>query len=75
METILCDLVASQPGQEGKLFAAAKDAGHFEFAIELANRRPSALRPLIRAAGDYAVERPELALAAGMTALRGIANE
>lgn len=29
-ETILRDLVASQPGQEGKWFAAAKDAGFFE---------------------------------------------
>lgn len=73
-ETILCDLVASQPGQEGKWFAAAKDAGLFELAIELANRSPSDPRTLIRAARDFAVERPEFALAAGMTGLRGIAN-
>ena len=73
-ETILRDLVASQPGQEGKWFAAAKDAGFFELAIELANRSPSDPRTLIRAARDFAVERPEFALAAGMTALRGIAN-
>lgn len=73
-ETILRDLVASQPGQEGKWFAAAKDAGFFELAIELANRSPSDPRTLIRAARDYAVERPEFALAAGMTALRGIAK-
>jgi len=37
-ETILCDLVANQPGNEGKWFAAAKDADFFELAIELANR-------------------------------------
>ena len=73
-ETILRDLVASQPGQEGKWFAAAKDAGFFHLAIELANRSPSDPRTLIRAAKDYAVELPEFALAAGMTALRGIAN-
>ena len=73
-ETILRDLVASQPGQEGKWFAAAKDAGFFEMAIELANRSPSDPRTLIRAARDFAVERPEFALAAGMTALRGIAK-
>jgi hypothetical protein len=73
-ETILRDLVASQPGNEGKWFAAAKDAGFFELAIELANRSPSDPRTLIRAARDFAVERPEFALAAGMTALRGIAN-
>jgi hypothetical protein len=73
-ETILRDLIASQPGEEGKWFAAAKDAGFFELAIELANRSPSDPRTLIRAARDFAVERPEFALAAGMTALRGIAN-
>ena len=73
-ETILRDLVASQPGNEGKWFAAAKDAGFFELAIELANRSPSDPRTLIRAARDFAVERPEFALAAGMTGLRGIAN-
>lgn len=73
-ETILRDLVASQPGQEGKWFAAAKDSGFFDLAIELANRSPSDPRTLIRAARDYAVERPEFALSAGMTGLRGIAN-
>jgi hypothetical protein len=73
-EVILRDLIASQPGQEGKWFAAAKDTGLFELAIELANRSPADPRTLIRAARDYAVERPEFALAAGMTALRGIAN-
>ena len=73
-ETILRDLIASQPGQEGKWFAAAKDAGFFELAIELANKSPSDPRTLIRAARDFAVERPEFAMAAGMTGLRGIAN-
>lgn len=73
-ETILRDLVASQPGNEGKWFAAAKDAGFFELAIELANRSLSDPRTLIRAARDFAVERPEFALSAGMTALRGIAS-
>lgn len=73
-ETILRDLIASQPGQEGKWFAAAKDARFFELAIELANKSPSDPRTLIRAARDFAVERPEFALAAGMAALRGIAN-
>lgn len=73
-ETILRDLIASQPGNEGKWFAAAKDAGFFELAIELANQSPSDPRTLTRAARDYAVERPEFALAAGLTALRGITN-
>lgn len=73
-ETILRDLVASQPGQEGKWFATAKDEDFFKLAIELANRSPSDRRTLIRAARDFAVERPKFALGAGMTALRGIAK-
>jgi len=71
-EAILRDLVASQPGQEGKWFAAAKDSGLFELAIELANRSPTDPRTLIRAARDYAVERPAFAISAGMTGLRYI---
>lgn len=73
-ETFLRALVANQPGNEGRWFAAAKDAGLYERAIELANRSPSDPRTLIRAAMDYEVERPKCAFAAGMTALRGIAN-
>lgn len=73
-ETILRDLVGSQSGQEGKWFAAAKDAGFFELAIELANRSPSDPRTLIRAASDYAAVRPEFAHAAGMAELRGNAS-
>jgi len=71
-ETILRDLVASQPGQEGKWFAAAKDGGLFELAIELANRSPADPKTLIRAARDFAVKRPDFAMAAGMCALTGI---
>jgi hypothetical protein len=44
-------------------------AGHW--AGEQKCGRP---RTLIRAARDYAVEKPEFALTAGMTGLRGIAN-
>ncbi|SEN98153.1 hypothetical protein SAMN05428959_1043 [Duganella sp. CF517] len=71
-ETILRDLVARQPGQEGKWFAAAKGAGLFDLAIEFANRSPADPKTLIRAARDFAVKRPEFAMAAGMTALQGV---
>jgi hypothetical protein len=73
-EAILRDLVASQPGLEGKWFAAAKDAGFYELAIALANQSASDPRTLMRAARDFVDKLPEFALAAGMTALRGIAN-
>ena len=44
-ERILRDLVDSTPGEEGKWFAAAKDAGLFDLAVELANRRPAIPAP------------------------------
>lgn len=40
-DTILRDLVSSQPGQEGKWFAAAKDADQYDLAIELARTNPA----------------------------------
>lgn len=71
-ETILRDLVASQPGEEGKWFAAAKDAKLFDLAIELITRSPTDPRTLIRAARDFAAERPDFAVAAGVAGLRYI---
>jgi len=71
-EEILRDLVASAPGAEGKWFAAAKDAGLFDVAIELVTRSPTDPRTLTRAARDYAEKQPAFALAAGLAALRWI---
>ncbi|MCC7006852.1 MAG: hypothetical protein IT497_09455 [Ottowia sp.] len=67
---ILNDLVASTPGAEGKWFAAAKDAGLFDFAIQLVTSSPTDPRTLTRAARDYGVDRPDFATAAGLAALR-----
>ena len=67
---ILGDLVAETPGEEGKWFAAAKDAKLFDEAIALANRTPCSPQTLTRAARDFEDERPEFALEAGMAALR-----
>lgn len=69
---ILRDLVASTPGSEGKWFAAAKDAGLFDLAIELVTRSPTDPRTLIRAADDHGTARPGFALACGLAALRWI---
>lgn len=71
-EEILRDLVSSTPGAEGKWFAAAKDAGLFNVAIELATRSPTDPRTLTRAARDYAEKQPAFALGAGLAALRWI---
>ena len=70
---ILNDLVASTPGQEGKWFAAAKDAGLYDEAIALAKRTPCDPRTLARAARDFAATNPEFAIEAGLTALHWIA--
>jgi hypothetical protein len=71
-EEILRDLIASTPGAEGKWFAAAKDAGLFAVAAELATRSPTDPRTLTRAARDFAEKQPDFALAAGLAALRWI---
>jgi hypothetical protein len=71
-EQILRDLVASTPGAEGKWFAAAKDAGLFKVAVELANTSPTDPRTLARAARDFADSQPDFALAAGLASLRWI---
>ena len=67
---ILADLVAGTPGEEGKWFAAAKNAGLYDQAIALANSTPCSPQTLTRAARDFATERPAFAVAAGLAALR-----
>ena len=67
---ILDDLVAETPGEEGKWFAAAKQAKLFDEAIALANRTPSSPQTLTRAARDFETENPTFAVEAGMAALR-----
>ncbi len=72
-EKILRDLVASTPGAEGKWFSAAKDAGLFDMAIDLASTSPTDPRTLTRAARDFAEKQPKFAVAAGFAALRWMA--
>ena len=71
---ILDDLVAETPGEEGKWFAAAKDAKLFDEAIALANRTPCSPQTLTRAARDFEEKRPEFAIEAGMAALHWLAE-
>jgi hypothetical protein len=67
---ILRDLVATTPGEEGKWFAAARAAGLYHEALDLAGSAPCDPATLTRAARDLADERPEFAMAAGLLALR-----
>ena len=71
---ILRDLTASTPGAEDKWFAAAKDAGLFDVALELASVSPTDPRTLSRAARDYAEKRPAFAITAGLAALHWISQ-
>jgi hypothetical protein len=67
---VLTDLVAYTPGEEGKWFAAAKDAGLFDEAVALANKTPCSPQTLTRAARDFVDKKPDFAVEAGMAALR-----
>jgi len=66
---ILMDLAATTPGEEGKWFAAAKDAGLRDLALELAATSPTDPRTLSRAARDLAATDPVFAVGAGLAAL------
>lgn len=71
---ILSDLVKTTPGDEGKWFAAAKEAGLFEVALALAARSPCDPKTLTRAARDYAELQPAFALGSGLLALDWLAQ-
>lgn len=65
--------MANSPGNEGKWFAAAKSAGMYREAIEMANRTPCDPKTLIRAARDMKSREPYFSVEAGLTALRWLA--
>lgn len=66
---ILTDLANLTPGDEGKWFAAAKDAGLYDEALALARQSPCDPRTLGRAARDFAETQPAFAVEAGLTSL------
>ncbi len=66
---ILSDLVKTTPGEEGKWFAAAKDAGLYDKAIALARSTPCNPMTLARAARDFAQKQPTFAVEAGLLAI------
>jgi hypothetical protein len=66
---ILADLVRTTPGEEGKWFAAAREAGLYDEALTLASLTPCDPRTLTRAARDLDEEQPAFSVAAGLLAL------
>ena len=71
---ILDDLAGTIPGDEGKWFAAAKDAELYDEAIALATRSPADGKTLVRAARDHGETHPAFAVDAGFLALQWIAQ-
>ena len=71
---LLSDLAESTPGEEGKWFAAAKDAGLYDEALALASRAPCDPRTLSRAARDLGDKQPTFAMEAGLLALHWLAR-
>lgn len=65
----LADLVKTTPGDEGKWFAAAKDAGLYDDALALASRTPCDPKTLARAARDFGEKEPAFAIGAGLLSL------
>jgi hypothetical protein len=66
---ILADLATTTPGDEGKWFAAAKDAGLYDEALALARRTPCDPKTLARAARDFGESEPAFAIGAGLLSL------
>lgn len=66
---VLADLVKTTPGDEGKWFAAAKDAGLYDDALALASRTPCDPKTLARAAREFGAKEPAFATGAGLLAL------
>ena len=66
---VLADLVKTTPGDEGKWFAAAKDAGLYDEALAVASRTPCDPKTLARAARDYTEMQPAFAVGAGLLSL------
>ncbi len=69
-EQILRDLIRQSPGEEGKWFAAAKELGLYDLALQLVQDSPCDPKTLARAARDHTERDPEFAVGAALAALR-----
>jgi hypothetical protein len=67
-EQILLDLIAAT-GNPGKWFAAAKDAGFLDLALQCARDTTAEPATLIRAARDFADREPEFAAKVSLRAI------
>jgi hypothetical protein len=70
---ILLDLIDAR-GEKGKWFAAAKDAGIFDIAIECAAAHDAEPSTLVRAARDFRGKEPKFAATVALLALSSFLN-
>jgi hypothetical protein len=68
---VLLDLIETR-GDKGKWFAAAKDAGFFDVAIECAAAYGADPSTLVRAARDFVVKEPKFAATIALLALSSL---
>lgn len=61
-------------GTPGKWFAAAKEAGLLDYALELAGKSPSDPKTLNRVTRDYLKKEPRFALGVALASLRRMAE-
>jgi len=66
---VLCDLIANR-GPAGKWFAAAKDAGFLDIALDCAREYGADPATLVRAARDFSGTEPRFAAAIALEAIR-----
>ena len=70
---MLIDLIETR-GTKGKWFAAAKDAGFLDIAINCAAAPDADPSTLVRAARDFAGKQPEFAMAVGVLAIKSLVS-
>ena len=68
---VLLDLIALR-GEEGKWFAAAKDAGYLDIALACALTGDTEPKTLVRAARDFAETEPEFSFKVALVAIKAL---
>jgi len=68
---VLLDLISLR-GEKGKWFAAAKDAGYLDIALECALTGETEPKTLVRAARDFAEKEPGFSAKVALTAIKSL---
>jgi tetratricopeptide (TPR) repeat protein len=68
---VLLDLISLR-GEKGKWFAAAKDAGYLDIALDCASTGETEPKTLVRAARDFADTQPEFSAKVALVAIKAL---